>query len=323
MVAALLPLAGLCFGESYGTAAQMGHADAGWAIAKPLPSVRQNMAVASDSGRIYVIGGEGTNHRPLSSTEVYDESAMAWSQGPPLPVATYFFAATSVTYVNGGTNVTSIFAGGGCTGDSCPGSAAVYEYLPGNTVWKNGPSMSTARIGFGMAALGGKVYAVGGSIDFATPLSSAEVLDPVANKWSPIPSMSSPRQYMTLAASDTALFALGGYDGVNTLTTVETYSTSAGAWSMVTPMGAKRDHLGAGVLNGLLYAVGGYAGGPQGSLRTTEVFNISSGTWKKGPSMLSTRDNYGLAVGSSGLYAIGGYGSKQNDVLRTVEVLTA
>ena len=63
--------------------------------------------------------------------------------------------------------------------------------------------MPTARDGLGVAAVGGMIYAAGGS--GRTPLGSngtlamVEVYDPQTNTWATVAPMSTPRQYFGLA----------------------------------------------------------------------------------------------------------------------------
>ena len=55
------------------------------------------------------------------------------------------------------------------------------RYDPQNNVWKNVAKMSCPRGGVGVAALGGRIYAVGGH-DGSNYLNSVEAYDPITNR---------------------------------------------------------------------------------------------------------------------------------------------
>ena len=76
--------------------------------------------------------------------------------------------------------------GGRRPGFSNMNSAEVYD--PIDNSWNPIAPMDIARQGLGVAALGGKLYAVGGQ-GGGSYLNSAEVYDPIDNSWNPIASM--------------------------------------------------------------------------------------------------------------------------------------
>jgi N-acetylneuraminic acid mutarotase len=62
-----------------------------WTRLRPMGTGRGNPGVAAADGRIIVVGGAGgvpgpTTATPLSSVEVYDPQADAWTTSEPLPV---------------------------------------------------------------------------------------------------------------------------------------------------------------------------------------------------------------------------------------------
>jgi N-acetylneuraminic acid mutarotase len=259
----------------------------------------------------------------------------SWSEGPSIPVATYFVATAAATFTKGGEQASAIFAAGGCTENSCIPTASVYMLRTDTNAatWETVANMSTARVGFGLAGLGGKIYAIGGSADGEAGkslLSSAEMFDPATNKWSPIASMKTARFNLALAASDDALYVVGGNDGFDTLTTTEKYDPSTNTWTAIASMRQKRCRHGAGVMDGHLYAVGGYDG--NGDIySSSEMLSLAKGgdeSWTEAPRLNGKRDNCGVAVaaganGTAAMYVLGGFGSHGDHALRSAEVLTS
>ena len=79
--------------------------------------------------------------------------------------------------------------------------------------------MLSKRCRLGVAALNGKIYAVGG-YDGSSFLKSVEMFDPRTNKWSFVASMNVTRSRVAVVANMDRLWAIGGYDGMKNLSTV-------------------------------------------------------------------------------------------------------
>ncbi|XP_027513997.1 kelch-like protein 17 isoform X5 [Corapipo altera] len=82
--------------------------------------------------------------------------------------------------------------------------------------WHMVASMSTRRARVGVAAIGNKLYAVGG-YDGTSDLATVESYDPVTNSWQPEVSMGTRRSCLGVAALHGLLYAAGGYDGASCL----------------------------------------------------------------------------------------------------------
>lgn len=76
--------------------------------------------------------------------------------------------------------------------------------------------MSTRRARVGVAAVGNRLYAVGG-YDGTSDLATVESYDPVTNTWQPEVSMGTRRSCLGVAALHGLLYAAGGYDGASCL----------------------------------------------------------------------------------------------------------
>ena len=95
----------------------------------------------------------------------------------------------------------------------------------------------TRCVVLGVAALGGKIYAAGGTQLGGARLSSVEVFDPQTNSWAAVAPMSTVRGDFTLTAVRGKLYAVGGLAGDNSaLASVEAYDPGSNQWSAVAPM---------------------------------------------------------------------------------------
>ena len=107
--------------------------------------------------------------------------------------------------------------------------------------------MLSKRCRLGVAALHGKIFAVGG-YDGSSFLKSVEVFDPISNKWSMVAPMNVTRSRVAVVANMDRLWAIGGYDGMKNLSTVEMYNPETDEWTFVASMEAHEGGVGCGVI---------------------------------------------------------------------------
>ena len=168
--------------------------------------------------------------------------------------------------------------------------------------WSNIAPMDVSRAGLGVAALGGKLYAVGG----ADAYGSAEVYDPSDNSWTYIASMGVSRQDVGVAALGGKLYAVGGYGSGARLKSAEVYDPMdpSGGWNPIASMDISRSQVGVAALGGKLYAVGGDDGNDY--LNSVEVYDPIDNSWTDIASMDVSRAYLGVAALGGRLYAVGG-----------------
>ena len=132
-----------------------------WSSIAPIPTPRAYAAgTAGLDGRIYVIGGSGSNVTRLATVEVYNPVNDSWATAAPLPAARFLLAAA--TGLNG-----KIYAFGGF-GKSGALTGDVYCYDPSTNAWTTVAPLPTPRSGLA-AATGndGTIYAIGGETAIA------------------------------------------------------------------------------------------------------------------------------------------------------------
>ena len=114
-----------------------------------------------------------------------------------------------------------------------------------------------------MAAVNGKIYAIGGEKQDNGVIDTVEEFDPDANggfgAWTTKPSrMPHPRLQSAAAIVDDKVYVMGGYtaDG-GIISTVDVYDPALDVWTTDVPMPTARRLLGAAVVDNTIYAVGG------------------------------------------------------------------
>jgi len=159
---------------------------------------------------------------------------------------------------------------------------------------------------FGVAALNGKFYTVGG-LNWPNPISTVLEYDPVSDTWTPMASMLSPRYAPAAASVNGKLYAIGG--SVNSSTTltasIEEYDPVANAWTNKASMNQVRYAHQAVALNGKIYVLGEQGPGDV-ALDSVEEYDPISNTWSNRATMPTPRVSFGAAVVDGKIYAIGG-----------------
>ncbi|KTF94575.1 hypothetical protein cypCar_00003526, partial [Cyprinus carpio] len=148
--------------------------------------------------------------------------------------------------------------------------------------WHMVASMSTRRARVGVAAIGNRLYAVGGKLpkiryDGTSDLSTVESYDPVTNAWQPEVSMGTRRSCLGVAVLHGLLYAAGGYDGASCLNSAERYDPLTSTWTSIAAMSTRRRYVRVATLDGSLYAVGGYDSSSH--LATVEKYEPQSNAW--------------------------------------------
>jgi hypothetical protein len=170
--------------------------------------------------------------------------------------------------------------------------------------------MPTRRNTFGIAALNGKIYAVGGWAQTSSGegVSNAlEVYDTATDTWTTRAPMPTARNVLAAAVLNGKIYALGGWTGTEVTSRVEVYDPRTDTWSTGRPMNAPNSALSAAVLDGKLYAMGG---------ATVEVYDPRHDSWKTTASHnWAPRYFLAAAVVNRKLYALGG--SDSGDVNST------
>jgi N-acetylneuraminic acid mutarotase len=145
-----------------------------WATKAPMPTARFSLALAAASnGKLYAVGGFGSNLDIVAAVEEYDPTTDRWATKAPMltPRAGLGLAASG----NG-----KLYAVGGVgVGGDAGRLDVVEEYDPATNRWAAKISMPTGRQLFGLAAASnGRIYAAGGRAVNNRPVENMEEYTP-------------------------------------------------------------------------------------------------------------------------------------------------
>jgi len=147
--------------------------------------------------------------------------------------------------------------------------------------WDYVAKLKVSRHAAGVAALNGKIFAVGGNecpsgVNRPTDVTSVEIYDPEQNVWtSPGIYMSESKNGVGLGVLDGVLYCVGGSGMGNT---VERFNEDTNTWSQVAEMNHRRLYPGVLTHAGRLYVVGGFDRSYT-PLSSVEMYDPSTNTW--------------------------------------------
>jgi N-acetylneuraminic acid mutarotase len=200
--------------------------------------------------------------------------------------------------------------------------------------WLSKTPMQQARSGLGVAAVNGKIYAIGGSnaSGFMPSIPGSAVLfnsnidgitgvteeyDPATDSWIHRESMPTPRILFATAVYQNKIYCIGGKTSSSVTGVTEVYDPATDMWENKTSMPTARDGLTANIVNGKIYLIGGY---PKRTIN--EVYDPATDSWTAktpAPTPLTFGfDTTTSAVFNNKVYVIGGLSQDQNYSLNQI-----
>ncbi|MDE1174572.1 MAG: kelch repeat-containing protein [Parvibaculaceae bacterium] len=273
---------------------------AGWEQGQHMPAGRAYAAGAALGNDLYVVGG-ATTAGPVSATEIYDMKEDLWRAAPALPVGLQQFGLVSLSgrlYAAGG------FAAAGRNGEGGGPSAALYVFDPAVGVWMDASPMPQARVGVRLAAIGERIYALGGRGESA---AGVYVYDPSSDEWSKASSpMPAPRSGAAVIAMGGLIYVIGGQNGGVPTARVDIYDPAKGAWRAGPALPAARSGLAVALADGAIHVAGGEDIKAQKTFADHYVLDPAAGAWRKLAPLPTPRHDAVAGAGAGRFYVIGG-----------------
>jgi N-acetylneuraminic acid mutarotase len=188
------------------------------------------------------------------------------------------------------------------------------EYNPETNSWRELARAPEGLTHQAVAALGGKLYVLGGFGGSRHTLSSPGfyVYDPASNQWETLPSPPSGRQGGgVLAASGGMIHAIGGRalgdgEGSSVFGDHYVYDPMTNAWREASPLPTPRDHAAVFVVNGKIHVVGGRVGETDANVGLHDIYDPATDSWMSAPPMPTARSSLAYAEYGGMLFVAGG-----------------
>ena len=264
-----------------------------WVAKANLHDARSGLGTAVANGKIYAIGGAGSQGFQKTNEE-YDVATNTWTIKTPMPTPRSAFGIAVCQ--------NRIY----CIGGYVPGGpTSVNEvYDPTADTWENKISIPTASLNIQANVVNDKIYIIGGNPN----ATLNQVYDPANDSWTTKTSVPTGVSSYASAVADGKIY-------VFTTGLTQIYDVSNDSWSLGTPAPSSVITAAAGATTGLyaperIYVFGSNAPEVYWQL-FTEGFIIQSydpktDTWTNG-TMQSGRYSVGVGVIDDLLYIVGGY----------------
>ncbi|MFC1522829.1 fibronectin type III domain-containing protein, partial [Elusimicrobiota bacterium] len=256
-----------------------------------------------------------------NTTYYFRGKSYSWS----LALSSYAVMGTTVAHIETPTNiyldeissnsiVASAYASGSAFTNLDDPFAGVNISTTGGTDWAGwtiiGDSWTTrASVGgnrdkLAGAAVGGKIYVIGGSDAGNNAIPSTFEYDPVSNSWANRADMPTEgREGLAAVTLGGKIYAIGGDNDVGDVDTNEEYDPIANSWAIRAPLPTAGEVLTAVAVNGKIYAIGG-----TGDTSANEEYDPATNSWTAKTNMPTGRKDLSAAVVNGKIYVIGGIG---------------
>jgi len=274
-----------------------------WVQLAPFPEASEEIYGIASGGKLYVFGGLGTGWKPKGLVYEYDPASDQWTKKKPMPLPSHHVAlaeSNGKIYVMGG----FVLPKAGPPAWEPINNA--WEYDPSNDTWKALAPMPTQRGSPSAAAVGGKIYVIGGASPHPgsketvvhprrphRSLGTNEVYDPATNTWAARSAMPTARNHAAVGVVNNKVYIIGGRVGAAFMTTpasatdlVEEYDPATDQWGpLKTSMPTARSAMSWGTHRGKIYVAGGEMRDQKiwGVFNLVEVFDPVANTWASLP----------------------------------------
>lgn len=258
-----------------------------WSPKADLPVAKYSAASTVLNGKLYVFGG---SYR-LSNYE-YEPSTQSWTRKADLP-------GNGID--EGGAAVINnmIYA----VGDPFDNNIKIYNPL--TDAWTTGAKIPTPRRFMAVAAVNGKLYAIGGGDNNLYTVSTVEEYDPTTNTWVTKTNIPTARYGAAAVVVNNLIYVFGGISDGGAKSTVEVYDPLTDTWQSKTPMPRANGGAVAAIASGKIYLVGGRGSYGQ-YLNTVDEYDPATESWLSMTSMSTPRAYAaGGAIGTN-IYVVGG-----------------
>ncbi len=176
--------------------------------------------------------------------------------------------------------------------------------------WTTMSPMLTARGGFGVAVVDGKIYAIGGLTGNDLPVSITEEYNPQTNEWTSKTPMPTPRSGFAITVYQNKIYIIGGSVGYGYVGNNEVYDPVSNTWETKTSMPTPRADLCANLVNDKIYLIGGkkYSSTTPffNETNINEVYDLTNDSWSTKPPVPTAVQGYASVVFNSKIYVMGG-----------------
>jgi N-acetylneuraminic acid mutarotase len=220
-----------------------------WSQLASAADVRQDPAHGFIDGKLYAVGGWGSDGTPDAKLEIYDPASNSWSTGASSP---HPFAAPGSAVLDG-----KLYVVGGCSVTGCA-TTNVSVYDPSTNSWSQAAPYPSAIAWNSCAGISGELYCTGGTVLRNLETTYTYKYDPTANTWTRLANMPEALASSAYTTANGQLLVAGGYINNNAITNqAYSFDPTTGTWTALPNLNTPVYREGAAPG---LYVVGGASG---------------------------------------------------------------
>jgi N-acetylneuraminic acid mutarotase len=270
-----------------------------WIMKAPVPARLNEVAVVAVGGKVHVIGGSVLGFTGPYHLE-YDPAKDAWRARAPVP--------RSLDHIGAAVVNNKIYAIGGFVGGAThkDGQNTAFEYDPILDTWRILAPMKAGRGSVGVAALAGKIHAIGGRAPDGRTVATHEVYDPPTNVWKELALLPKARDHAAVTAADGKIYFAGGRFGATADRTniMDIYDPKANSWTPGPSMPTPRSGLAGTFYNGLFLVLGGELA--PDTFAENEAYDPNANSWRTLAPMPGGRHATAAATAGDQVYLAAG-----------------
>jgi N-acetylneuraminic acid mutarotase len=274
-----------------------------WTMKAPMPAPLNEVSVVFVAGKLHVFGGSVLGYTGPYHVE-YDPKTDKWDARTPAPFPNRL-DHVGATVLNGKIYAIGGFVGGGVHKD---GQDVAYEYDPASNTWRTLANMKLGRGSVNVAAVDGKIYAIGGRGADGKTVTTNEVYDPATNTWKSLAPLPLARDHAAAAVIDGKIHIAGGRTGASTARVGEhdIYDPKTNTWTSGPPLPTPRSGLAGVYYKGLFMVLGGELPDQKRTNAENEAFDAKANAWRTLAPMPAGRHATTAATDGAHVYLAGG-----------------
>lgn len=188
--------------------------------------------------------------------------------------------------------------------------------------WSSAAPMLTPRSEVAAAAIGSRIYVIGGIDGFARTTSTVEAFDVNDNRWVIVASLPKPVHHASAAAVGGKIYVFGGLTGVAStpVDTLYIYDPLTDRWSRGADLPDALGSTALAVTEGRVHVLGGKSIGS--NVDSHFVYDPATNSWNSEavPEMISGRESAAAVTVGQKIYVIGG---RQGGLLYNIDTVEA
>ncbi|HEV2548718.1 MAG TPA: kelch repeat-containing protein [Stellaceae bacterium] len=174
--------------------------------------------------------------------------------------------------------------------------------------WRAEAALPEAMDEVGGAAVGGKVYVIGGQTKDADHSPLVAEYDPASNRWRSRAAMPEGLSHPGVTALDGKIYVMGGFLAAQhgrARDDAFVYDPATDRWRALPTLSSPRGSVAAAALGGKIHVIGG-RGLDNATVATHEVFDPATARWSVAAPLPFARDHAGIAVLDGKIHIFGG-----------------